>query len=446
MTNSFEQKLDDSLTMMQRLYLNADNDRDWAVAWSGGKDSTVVMSLVVKMLEYLPPELRKRKIHAVMSDTKIENPELGAYMSDQVSSLNKYAAQKGIPIRAQTVSRPAEKSYFALTLGRGYFLPQNNGAGRWCTGRLKLEPQNEALKAVNPSHILIGTRLSESLQRAESIRKWTVSERIGEHANLSETNTFMVIVDWTVEDIWRYLSDVNLGWTSTTEVRRLYKEATGECGINNPKGVEVKAAKMEACGARFGCWLCPVITSDRSTEEMTKYHGWMEPLTEFRQVQAKVYGSYVPPRPKGQSAKDRSKSLRRQEAINEKVLRITKAGYNRQGKRMKNGQGTFTVEARNYLFYYLIDTQKLVNRLRSYDGLEPLELISSEEIAIIKALWAEDYADYPLLVGNVEGIPISELDALIDGEISEMEVSDYIERRAKKLADKKAEVNANDGS
>ena len=435
---TYKSKLEESLEVLVKKYLDEEDARDWAVAWSGGKDSTVVMSLVVKMLELLPQEHRKRKIHAVMSDTKIENPELGAYMRDQVSSLNKYAKKQSLPIEAQIVSRPAEKSYFVLTLGRGYFLPQNNGAGRWCTGRLKLEPQNEALKSINPSHILIGTRLSESIKRAESIRKWTIADRIGEHANLSETNTFMIIVDWTVDDVWRYLSEVNLGWTTTAEVRRLYKEATGECGINNPKGVEVKAAKMEACGARFGCWLCPVITSDRSTEEMSKYHSWLEPLSDFRQVQAKVYGSYVPPRPKGQSAKERSAALRRQEAINERVNRITKAGYNRPGKRMKNGQGTFTVEARKYLFDYLMDTQKVVNRLRKMDGLEPMELITAEEIALIKALWAEDYADYPLLIKNVDGIDISELDDLIDGKISQEEVDDYIRRRTESLQAKKA--------
>src|SRR5690606_20725873 len=233
------------------MYLNEEDKRDWAVAWSGGKDSTVVMSLVVKMLEGLPEDQRKRRIHAVMSDTKVENPELGAYMSDQVMRLNAYAERKSLPIRAQIVSRPVEKSYFVLTLGRGYFLPLNNGQGRWCTGRLKLEPQNEALKAINPSYILIGTRLSESTQRAASIRKWSISDRIGEHANLPETNTFMVIVDWTVEDIWRYLSEANLGWTTTAEVRRLYKEATGECGVNNPVGLEnkLRIANAEACGA-----------------------------------------------------------------------------------------------------------------------------------------------------------------------------------------------------
>jgi len=175
---------------------------------------------------------------------------------------------------------------------------------------------------------------------------------------------------------------------------------------------------------------------------MTKYHAWMEPLSEYREVQAKVYGNYVPPRPKGQSAKERSAALRRQEAINERVNRITKAGYNRQGKRMKNGQGTFTVDARQYLYKYLLDTEKLVNRLREYEGLPPLSLISDEEKELIVKLWTEDAIEYPHLLSNVEGISISELDELLEGKISDEEVEEYTERRKARLAEAKARREA----
>ena len=406
-----------------KLYLDEKDKRDWAVAWSGGKDSTTVMGILVSVLEALPPEKRWRKVHAVMSDTKIENPELAAYMHNQVTKLNEYAKRKGLPIEATIVSRPVEKSYFVLTLGRGYFMPQNNGRGRWCTDRLKIEPQNEFLRAINPSFILIGTRMSESAKRRMSIEKWTenpeVDAKIGKHVSLPESRTFMVIADFTIDDVWQYLSENKLGWTTTAEVRRLYKEATGECGINNPQGVEAKAKNMEVCGARFGCWLCPVVLNDRSTEEMSKTHAWMEPLTEWRVLQLKAYGVYKPPRPKGQSRKERSAELRRWEAISDRIKLITKSGYNRAGKRMKDGQGTFTVEARKWLFDRLMETQKYVNRMRKMEGLEPLELISDEEIRIIRETWADDEANYPHLITNAAGIPISELDALIDGDSQE---------------------------
>jgi DNA sulfur modification protein DndC len=245
----------------------------------------------------------------------------------------------------------------------------------------------------------------------------------------------MAIVDWTIDDVWQFLGEDKLGWTSTADVRRLYKEATGECGINNPKKVEAKAKEMEACGARFGCWLCPVVMTDRSTEEMSKTHPWMEPLTEWRETQVKVYGSYKPARPKGQSLKDRSLALRKAEAISEQIKLITKAGHNRAGKRMNDGQGTFTLEARKWLFERLVDTQNLVNRLRAYDGLAPIELISVEEVHAIMALWAEDERDYPHLLTNAAGKSIGKLADLVEGIIADELVEDYIARRAAKNAE-----------
>lgn len=429
-------KVAQSIAYLSELYTDETDRRPWAVAWSGGKDSTTVLSLVVRMLEALPVEKRTRYIHVVMSDTKVENPELGAYMASQVTQFNKYVSARNLPINAEIVSRQVEESYFVLTLGRGYFLPMRNGAGRWCTQRLKLKPQDSKLKAIDPSYIIIGTRLSESASRAASIRKWSISERIGEHVSLPKSQTFMPIVDWTIDDVWSYLSQRSLGWTDTTEVRRIYKEATGECGINNPKAVENIAAKAEACGARFGCWLCPVVANDRSTEEMTKYHSWLEPLTEYREIQAKVYGQFKPTKKEGQTRAQRSAELRKWEAINEQVSLITKSGYNRKGARMKNGQGTFTVEARRYLFNRLIETQTMVNRLRKYEGLPPISIIEADEIALIKRLWDEDMSNAKHVITNVEGRDIAELDALIDGKISDDVINDYIKRR-KALQDSK---------
>ena len=152
---SFEEKVKIAKEDLKKLYLNSDDERDWAMAWSGGKDSTVVVGLTVAMLRELEPSQRKRKIHAIMSDTVVENPILDSYMHDQVKKLNEYIEKENLPMTAQMVHRNTENSYFYLTLGRGYFLPMNNGQGRWCTDRLKIKPQNEALSEINPSFIFV---------------------------------------------------------------------------------------------------------------------------------------------------------------------------------------------------------------------------------------------------------------------------------------------------
>jgi len=96
---------------------------------------------------------------------------------------------------------------------------------------------------------------------------------------------------------------------------------------------------------------------------------------------------------------------------------------------MNDGQGTFTLEARKWLFERLVDTQNLVNRLRAYDGLAPIELISAEEVHAIMALWAEDERDYPHLLTNAAGVPISKLTDLVEGIIADELVEEYIAKR-----------------
>ncbi|MFI2856922.1 phosphoadenosine phosphosulfate reductase family protein [Paenibacillus sp. JSM ZJ436] len=408
------------------MYLDNTDTRDWAVAWSGGKDSTCVMSMVVKMLESLEPEQRKRKIHAVMSDTVMENPNLEQYMHGQVKQLTAYVEKKNLPVTVTLVIRELEQSYFYLVLGRGYFLPQNNGAGRWCTDRLKLQPQNKKLKEINPSYILIGTRLSESAKRRQSIEKWSgmndLSYKIGDHANLSNTKTFMPIVDFTIEDVWEYLAKERLPWGSSHAVRTLYREATGECGFTNPKETEKKASQSESCGARFGCWTCPVILNDRSTEQMSETHPWMEPLSNWRMLQLKVFGDYLPIRPKEQRRKERSEVLRQWREINKEIKKVSKSGYKRNGKPMidKNtgmvrvDQGTFTVEAREYLYEELLKTEDRVNEIRDKMGLFPLQLISEEEKAMIQQMWEYDRKHCPHLISNVNGFNIEHLKQLIE--------------------------------
>jgi DNA sulfur modification protein DndC len=241
------------------------------------------------------------------------------------------------------------------------------------------------LKEVNPSYVVTGVRKAESSMRAKSIDKWSISEFIGDHVNMKESHTFNPLVNWTITDVWKYLEMEGLPWGSTLSVRSIYRDATGECGFTNPEGTEDKS--VEVCGARHGCWLCPVVLKDRSTEKMSEKHAWMEPLTEWRLTQLKVYGAY-----------NHSKKARK--PINSYIKQHTKAGYNRKGKKMEIGQGSLTVEARKYLFDQLIETEKTLNRLRAWQGLEPLQLIQADEIDLIKQLWADDLENRPYLTGE----------------------------------------------
>jgi DNA sulfur modification protein DndC len=371
--------------VIMEMYLDETDQRPWAVAYSGGKDSTAVMGLIVSVIESLPPEKRKREIHGVMSDTIVENPLVEGHMLKQMDLINKHCQSHNLPISVTMVKRELKESYFVKTLGLGYPLPLNNGRGRWCTHRLKIQPQDKHLKEINPSYILTGVRKAESSSRSASIEKWHISEFIGNHVSLKDRHTFNPIVNWTIEDVWKYLEMEGLAWGSTLSVRTIYKDATGECGFTNPEETEKKS--VEVCGARHGCWLCPVVLKDRSTEKMSEKHEWLEPLTEWRVTQLRVYGS---DKHNIKAFKDR----------NSEIKKVTKAGYNRKGVKMEIGQGCLTICARKYLLDRLIETQSIVNRIRKLSNLEPLKLISDEEIDLIKQMWSEDMEKREYLVGT----------------------------------------------
>lgn len=412
---------------LKAMYLNKEDTQDWSLAWSGGKDSTTVAGLVIDMLNELDESERIRNIHFVMSDTMVENPNLESYMRSQVEKLKNYAEESKLPITVNLVQRPLKQSYFYLILGRGYFLPQNNGRGRWCTQRLKISPQRDKLKEIKPSYQLTGVRLSESQKRKASIKKWTKDARINKKIGGDENNTtFMVIVDFTIEDVWEYLQREKLAWSSTQEVRTLYREATGECGFTNPKGTEVKASQSESCGARFGCWTCPVILKDKSTEAMSNHNEWMKPLSDYRMMQLKVMGDYIPNKPEGQNRKARSYVIREAKRIGKEIKFITKSGHKRNGKRYedKNGihndKGTVTVEARKFMFDQLMTTQKLVNESRVKAGLDTISLISQEEIDLIRGMWEEDESTSKWLITNVNNKNIDDLMRLLN-ELNSLE-------------------------
>ena len=389
---------------IKTMYLDTQDNRCWAVAWSGGKDSTAVLKLTTEAIMELPKERRTRHVYVVMNNTVMENPELDMYMRDQLTKFNEWAERNEAPFSGHIVERPVEKGYFYALLGKGRLLPSQSI--RWCTDQLKLQPQEQLLLELKPSYVLNGVRRSESDSRRKSIEKHALDDKIAQYdrGKLTKQGTkiFMPIVDFTVEDVWRLLRTPTL-WSDTNDIRRIYKDATGECGFLNPKGVEKKS--VEVCGARFGCWTCPVIVADRSTEEMSNHYAWLKPLTVWRTLHMRIYGRYIPKRPAGQPRKIRSLVLKKYQAIAYANLRITKAGYGRRGQVCNVGAGTLTLEVREFLTEELLKTEKEVNQLRALEGLPPIELIRQEELDAIRAIQEEDRRERPFLHTNKLGIP-----------------------------------------
>ena len=150
------------------------DDRPWLIGYSGGKDSTLLVSLVyeaMKRIKESGSELSKR-VYIITSDTMVENPIVKEYMHSSSDSINKAAKNDGLNIQADVIYPDADQTFWSRVIGLGYPTPEPPGF-RWCTERLKINPMNkyvnERIKENGEIIVLLGVRKGESLTRMKTI-------------------------------------------------------------------------------------------------------------------------------------------------------------------------------------------------------------------------------------------------------------------------------------
>lgn len=341
-------------------YTDEEKPGPWTVAYSGGKDSTVTLDIVIRSLMQLAkynPALLTRKVYITTADTGLD------FVTDplkrrELDKIAKVITENGLPMEIVEVRAPIEKSFLYLTVGRGYPLPKSR-MNRWCTERLKIEPSQKRLKEIDPALTVMGVRLSESSERRTSIEGRRESEYFADGA-------FYPIVNFTLDDVWAYLVHEGMAWGDAEELGQLYKDATGECGLRQRKaGADEK--NDDPCGARTGCIICPVVTIDKSSQEFAKSHPWLQPYVNLRNLMIDMYKD-----PKN------------------------KAGRMRDGRVLEYGKGTFTVKARMRLYEAVKQAEQENAELAAMYGADPQKLIYSEELdKLIRDQWAEDLIQCP---------------------------------------------------
>jgi DNA sulfur modification protein DndC len=329
----------------------------WIIGFSGGKDSTVVCHLVVEHLLSLPRSSRSRQVHIVSNDTLVESPLVVSHLEKTVAELRDAATAFDLPIKVE-ITRPAlDHTFWVSLIGRGY--PSPNRSFRWCTDRMKIQPTSRYIRdqadAAGQVILLLGVRRDESATRAGSVARYDNGERLNRHNDLTNCMVFRPIVDVTTEQVWEFLGDNAPPWGgSHGDLIKLYRNASGgECPVVTQK------TDAPACGttsSRFGCWTCTVVEKDRSLEGfVTAGFKEFKPLLDFRDKLVEYRKD------------DRRRMARRRNG------KITVIGG-------VHVPGPFTMDTRRELLNELLSLQARVER----------ELISADEIARIKEIWAED--------------------------------------------------------
>jgi DNA sulfur modification protein DndC len=316
------------------------------IAYSGGKDSSAVVKLVLNALRQKPNI--NLNVQIVYCDTGVENPIIAAFVKDTLASLSGELLRAKLNCGIKILSPDLNQRFFVRIIGRGY--PPPTQFFRWCTKDLRIRPVQRHIKALGADTlVVVGTRKGESAQRDRTIKRSGGNEDSGPLIQRQldggrQTSLYLPIVELSFEEVWETLSD--LPFPRSIDIGLLadvYRHGGGECPI-------VRDVNDKPCSsARFGCWTCTVVRRDKSAEGLLNA-GYVElkPYFEFRGWLATIR--------------------------NDPKLRCEKK---RNGK---DGPGPFTLEGRRLILERLYDLETATGK----------KLLNGQEVERIFALWHED--------------------------------------------------------
>lgn len=271
-------------------YAYADSSqRPWIIGFSGGKDSTVLLTLVWMALEKIkglpiPFQLR-RPIHVVCNDTLVENPIITSYVDEVLEKIELAARDQGLPIFVKKTAPKLEETFWINVLGKGYPVPNNSF--RWCTDKLKIRPTSnflhEQIDEKGEAIVLLGTRYDESATRERSMRKHEIKgNRLSKHQASINTYVYAPIKELMLEEVWYIINTFESPWGFDNSILfQIYADASAD-DYECPTVVTNK--EHSSCGqSRFGCWTCTVVKKDKSMSALINNgKSWMQPLLDYR--------------------------------------------------------------------------------------------------------------------------------------------------------------------
>lgn len=274
-----------------------------AVAYSGGKDSSVMAALVLEAARRAKEQgIAIPPILFTHARTGIDNPAMDMVARMEIERIQQYAKEHKLPVRVD-IAEPALNDSWAVRIISGRALPTfANSSSRDCAISWKLVPQKrqrkaafKELKASGNPVVLVGTRFDESTGRASRMNErgeldtevWTeeVKNASGKVTRLE--NRLSPIAHWTQEDIWVFLSQLKSGertsYTNAEDLWDVYRDGgNSSCAVVSDDAMKANA---KACGARFGCALCTAVGRDKSLESMLESDEKYQYLIPLNRIQ-----------------------------------------------------------------------------------------------------------------------------------------------------------------
>ncbi len=362
MTKRIEYIIDEILDQ----YMYADlTFRPWIIGFSGGKDSTVLLTLVwlalrkIKEQTVVPFQLR-RPVYVVCNDTMVENPIIATYVDEVLKKIEIKAREEDLPIFVRKTVPKLEDSFWVNVIGKGYPVP--NTAFRWCTEKLKIKPTARCIidqvDECGEAIILIGTRKAESATRRVLSKSMKfMGKRLTNHTILKNTYVYAPIKELMLEEVWYIVNAVPSPWGFDNSILfNIYRDASAD-DYECPTVVTDKS--HDSCGqSRFGCWTCTVVKDDKSMRSLIQNgREWMKPLYDFRL-----------------------------QLDQERNIIDNRMPFRRDGRKAVNDMGAYVFRYRASILERLL---KIQYNLQQKDP--EIKLITDQELIAIQVNWYRDF-------------------------------------------------------
>ncbi len=227
-------RLDSLIEWSFNVFDSLNPDQEYQLAFSGGKDSHVLLGVYLLWRESRGKQLNLR---VVFSDTFLESPKL----LELVEAVSQLCDRISIPF--VKVQPEIEASFWVKLVGLGYPVP--NWKNRWCTKDLKTVPMKRV-----PGVVIAGSHEGESTKRTTRLQGCGSSEcGIDQIANKVEP-----LAIWQNCDIWDWLilfADRILYPGASDALLSLYDIAESTNG-----------------SLRMGCLNCPVVSRNAIAKQV----------------------------------------------------------------------------------------------------------------------------------------------------------------------------------
>lgn len=274
--------LKDSLELTaQSLRAYGEPYRNWAIAFSGGKDSAATVTAVLHLIR-LGRIKAPESLTVLYADTRMELPPLHASAMQILEEVRQCGYQ------TKVVLPVIEDRFFVYMFGRG--VPPPSNTFRWCTQQIKIDPMVEALKQLRDDAgekflMLTGVRIGESAARdarialscgknnSECGQGW-----FQEATPTAVADTLAPLLHWRLCQVWDWLT----GMVCSKEMEHGFSTGNIAAVYGQDENLETHA--------RTGCVGCNLASRDVALEQIIQRPAWqgLQPLMRLRPLYAEL--------------------------------------------------------------------------------------------------------------------------------------------------------------